>query len=271
MATFFGRFRQLVDTGMVRVERDYHGLSAELYDEIACHTDDIDFYVGLAGKCGSSVLELGCGTGRVLIPLARAGFEVWGIDNSEPMLKILSRKLEAEPKAVAQRVHTVISDMCDFAVNRRFALALMPYFTFAHLTDTNSRKATLRNVWLHLAAGGKFAAEISLRGDRTTPSAHPVLSSVSHNKVEGSLTLVLSQQQRAHDGTIVLNLLHVFVDRHGSANLSAVSAQEAETNARELHELLTESGFKHIQFFGDFNRSQLEPDAKRTVVIATKA
>src|SRR6187401_1868218 len=61
---------------------------AEYYDCDHAVTEDVPFYLQLARQCGSPVLELACGTGRVLIPLARAGFELHGIDISANMLAV---------------------------------------------------------------------------------------------------------------------------------------------------------------------------------------
>ena len=60
---------------------------ASLYDAFP-FTDDLDFYAGLAGTQGGRVLELGCGSGRILVPLARAGHHVVGVDTSPHMLAL---------------------------------------------------------------------------------------------------------------------------------------------------------------------------------------
>ena len=86
----------------------------------------MDFYVDLAKETTGSVLELGCGTGRVLLPTARAGFDVTGIDLSEDMLEVLQTKLVDEPEDVQQRVRIVRADIRDFALGARFELVTVP-------------------------------------------------------------------------------------------------------------------------------------------------
>ena len=83
---------------------------ADSYDILAGHYDaayakkqflaDIPFYVDLAKRAGGPVLEIACGTGRVLLPIARAGIAIDGVDNSAAMLGVLKARLEREPRDV---------------------------------------------------------------------------------------------------------------------------------------------------------------------------
>jgi cyclopropane fatty-acyl-phospholipid synthase-like methyltransferase len=82
----------------------YDRHSSEFYDYHA-KRGDVEFYVALATESGGPVLEIGCGTGRLLIPTARAGVHITGLDNSEEMLEICRRKLEDEPTKVKGRVN----------------------------------------------------------------------------------------------------------------------------------------------------------------------
>lgn len=101
-------------------QKNYHRPSAGLYDldERPVTTDDVPFYVKWAK---SPVLELGCGTGRVLIPLAQEGFEVHGLDLSREMLLELEKKLPAD-----SRVQLYHADMCEFDLRRNFPFVIIP-------------------------------------------------------------------------------------------------------------------------------------------------
>jgi ubiquinone/menaquinone biosynthesis C-methylase UbiE len=83
---------------------------ARLYDAFP-FTDDLAFYAGLAGTQGGPVLELGCGSGRVLVPLARAGHHVVGVDTSPHMLALAREKLATEAPEVAARARLVQADL----------------------------------------------------------------------------------------------------------------------------------------------------------------
>ena len=81
---------------------DEYAAVAEFYDYIVpyLNREDLDFYVDMAKESGGPVLEVGCGTGRILIPIARAGIEVTGLDLSPSMLALCRKKLSQEPAAV---------------------------------------------------------------------------------------------------------------------------------------------------------------------------
>src|SRR2546425_8282842 len=101
---------------------DEYGFVAEFYDHVALYRDrqDVSFYVEAAKESGGPVLEVGCGTGRVLIPTARAGIDIVGLDFSTHMLEVCRERLKAEPSAVQSRVQLVPGDMRNFRLPRKF-------------------------------------------------------------------------------------------------------------------------------------------------------
>jgi SAM-dependent methyltransferase len=117
---------------------------------------DVPFYLEMASRTGGPVLELGCGTGRVGLELARAGHEVVGLDLSPAMLEIYGGKLEREEPDVQQRTTLIEGDMANFELGRQFALILVPFRGFQHLLDVESQRECLLQVRRHLAAGGRF-------------------------------------------------------------------------------------------------------------------
>src|SRR5829696_4325661 len=113
---------------------DYASI-AELYDHVTLYRDrsDVPFFVEEAVASGGPVLEIGCGTGRVLIPTARAGATIVGLDFSEKMLGLCRAKLSREPADVQSRVRLVRGDMRDFSLGECFHLATIPFRPFQHL------------------------------------------------------------------------------------------------------------------------------------------
>lgn len=91
---------------------------------------DVPFYVEAARESGGPVLELGCGTGRVLIPTARAGIETVGFDLSAGMLEACQRRLRAEPPELRDRVSLHRGDMRNFDLGRTFRLVTIPFRPF---------------------------------------------------------------------------------------------------------------------------------------------
>src|SRR5207248_1465153 len=97
-----------------------------LYDSVPLYAGrpDVSFYVEAAKAARGNVLELGCGTGRILLPIARAGCTIVGIDSSRLMLARCRAKLTAEPAAVQARVTLHQHDVRDFTLGATFALAI---------------------------------------------------------------------------------------------------------------------------------------------------
>ena len=130
---------------------------AALYDLDVPHGEypAIDWFRGLARMTGGPVLELGVGTGRVAIPLAKDGHEVVGIDRSEAMLK----RAEAHARRARVTVRLVESDMRTFSLDRAFALITIPFNTFLMLTP-DDRWACLARCREHLAPAGRLALDV---------------------------------------------------------------------------------------------------------------
>jgi len=120
--------------------------TAEFYDIDNYHLwyHDVGFYLEYARRQQGPILEIACGTGRVTIPLAQAGFEVQGIDLSLPMLSIFRRKLDRLDDETAGRIRLEQADMADFELGRTFDLIVVPFRAFQALTtDERARRALL--------------------------------------------------------------------------------------------------------------------------------
>lgn len=136
--------------------------TAELYDfdVRGMGGTDVDFYLEYARRLGSPILELACGTGRVTIPIAEAGYEICGVDLSTAMLGVLETKLRNTSQAVRRRIAVVQADMASFDVEQRFALVIIPFRGFQALTDYASARSCLLNVRDHLVRGGRFVFDV---------------------------------------------------------------------------------------------------------------
>src|SRR5215467_1386169 len=115
---------------------DEYNFIADLYDYVVPYQarQDIDLFVEAARASGGPVLEVGCGTGRVLIPTARAGIHIVGLDLSPGMLDICRKRLLEEPEAVRSRVRLVLGDMRNFDAGQKFKSVTIPFRPFQHLT-----------------------------------------------------------------------------------------------------------------------------------------
>lgn len=141
---------------------DEYALIAGLYDHVIPYRErpDVDFYVAAAREAGGPVLELGCGTGRILIPTARAGLEIVGVDLSPRMLAVCRERLRNEAEEVQARVELVHADMRRFELGRRFGLATLPFRPFQHLLTVEDQLACLAQIHRHLADAGVLILDL---------------------------------------------------------------------------------------------------------------
>jgi SAM-dependent methyltransferase len=140
----------------IDASHDEYASIADLYDHVTLYRDrpDIAFFVDAAVKAGSPVLEVGCGTGRVLIPTARAGVDIVGLDLSAHMLAVCREKLLREPAAVQEKATLVHADMRRFDLGRAFTLATIPFRPFQHLLNVDDQLTCLASIRRHLVNDG---------------------------------------------------------------------------------------------------------------------
>lgn len=122
---------------------------------------DVPRYLEIAGRTGGPVLEACCGTGRVALPLAAAGFEVVGVDYSAELLRQLSAKLDAEPAELRGRVEIVAQDLTRLELPRRdFPLAILAFNSLLCITEFRAQCRALERLAAHLADGGSLLVDI---------------------------------------------------------------------------------------------------------------
>lgn len=141
--------------------REY-GFTAAFYDHIAPYRErsDIEFYVEAAKRSGGPVLEVGCGTGRVLVPTIEAGVRVTGVDSSEEMLAACRARLGGLPATVRANARLVQADMRDFELGEEFPLVTLPFRPFQHLLSVDDQLACLERVGRHLGPDGRLVLDV---------------------------------------------------------------------------------------------------------------
>ena len=135
---------------------------AEYYDHVVPYRtrSDIAFYVEAAKKSGGPVLELGCGTGRILIPVARSGIEIVGVDLSHRMLGVCRDRLQEAHDEVRSRAEIIEADIRDFDLGRTFNLVTVPFRSFQHLITVEDQISCLKCVKRHLVDDGRLILDV---------------------------------------------------------------------------------------------------------------
>jgi SAM-dependent methyltransferase len=198
---------------------DEYASIADLYDHVAVYRDrqDIAFFVDAAARARGPVLELGCGSGRVLVPTARAGIEIVGLDSSAQMLAVCRERLMREPRQVQEKASLVHADMRRFDLGRTFTLATIPFRPFQHLLTVDDELACLSCIRRHLADEGLLIFDLfnpSLDALVNTPlgqeiSTEPEFSTPDGRRVTRSFKIVASDRfSQINDIELIYNVTH---------------------------------------------------------------
>lgn len=252
----------------------YEPFLAEFYDLTQSYAErrDRDFYVGYSQSANGKTLELGCGTGRVLIPAARAGCAIVGLDISEHMLSKCREKLTFEPEEVQRRVRLVKGDMTDFNLNERFALITIPFRPFQHLIATADQIACLKRVRQHIAPDGKFILEVFQTNARRIHDEMYLkeLEDVPESELPDgrkmrrtNRTVAFHRAEQYNDVEIIYYVTHV----NGRAERLVQAFPFRYFFRYEVEHLLARCGFKVVELFGDFDKSPLTDDSPEMIFV----
>lgn len=248
----------------------YRGGAARWYDAIyVWKTDDLSFYQTQAERWagpGGALLELACGTGRVTLPLARAGYRLTSLDSATEMLELLAAKLAKEPEEVRRRVEIVEGDMRSLQLDRLFRFICLPFNSLLLLSTPQERQALLDRVREHLAPSGAFAFEIF------TPDPAKLVANADWDVDveveaedpggEGTVHVVRENRRTFDYGAQVTRL--EFRTRVSRAEIELASWHEALDIAyvfpRELELLLERQGFRITYRFGGPDGERYAPE-----------
>ena len=138
---------------------DGYARVAHLYD-IFDTKESIDFFLGYAQE-GGDMLDVGAGTGRIAVPMAERGAQVWCVEPSQPMLAEFRRKLGRLDPAITRRITLIKGDAAGFEAGRTFSTAFMSG-SFDHFLNHEERLQGLSNIARHLEPGGRLVFDVGL-------------------------------------------------------------------------------------------------------------
>jgi len=246
---------------------------SDLYDYLPLYAErkDIEFYVDCANKYGGNVLELGCGTGRVSIPMAYSDMNITGLDYSMPMLRRLKRKLKLEPESVSERIMVIRGDMTDFCLKRKFDLILMPFRPFQHLISTDDQVNCLNSVREHLTSGGLFIFDVFNPRPEVliTSTFGPITDVPQFQMADGRKLTRVSRVINAHwaDKWNEFEFLYSIEDADGKREEMIQRTSMRYFSPEEMQLILEMGGFKIKEFYGDFDSSPFEEESPEEIYI----
>jgi SAM-dependent methyltransferase len=235
-------------------------------------TDDVPLLLRLAAGSSGPILELGCGTGRLLRPLAEAGFEVWGLDGSPEMLSTARASIGRLPAASRARVTLVEGDMTDFALAPRFGLILVAYNTLMHLPPPAMARA-LRIARQHLAPGGRLYLDVeSPYGIESLDDDGALVLEQSLRLPDTGVWLLhysCTRVERAEQIARVMTVLDESATAGGPVNRLVTEAEFHYLYPHEIELLLDGAGLRLDTLCGDYDERPFDEDSPRLIALAS--
>ena len=250
---------------------------ADFYDAMYANLArrDIEFFVDYSRKANGKTFELGCGTGRVLVPTALAGCEITGLDLSPYMLKKCREKLAKLPREVRRNTYLIQGDMTNFATGEEYSLVTIPFRPFQHLMTVYEQQACLECVHRHLIKQGKLVFDVY----------HPFLPRLIDPKylmemeVEPPFKLADGRVVRRTTRTVAFHRAEQYNDIELIFYVNYPDGKEERLvqafpmryfYRHEIEHLLSLTGFKVVEFFGNFDKSPFSDDSPEMIFVAQK-
>jgi SAM-dependent methyltransferase len=229
-------------------------------------------YLGFAKRLGGPILEAACGSGRLLLPLARAGYEVVGLDSSDAMLVLARAKLTLEPE-VANRVQLVCGDMRTAKLGQRFNLAIVALDSFGLMTTQRDQLRALVTLRRHLSPKGALVLDLANGNLRGGEPEEETRLHQSRRDAERGVEIVEWVFRRADHARQVDRLLHLYDETvaDGTVRRTSVELELRYFTRFELELLLERSGYVLEALFGDYDLAPYGPHSERLIALAHAA
>ena len=230
------------------------------------YLEDLPYWLTLADQArengiSGTILELGCGTGRVMQALRAEGFKVYGLDYDQRMLNYLKAQDPTAP--------VFLADLTDFQLGQEFALILLPCNTYSTLTSAQRRSA-LKSITKHLAPGGIFGVSLPNPADLIEMGSSQesgMEESFTHPASGSPVQVSSSWETREHTVTIYWHYDLLLADGRVTRTTHSTAHQldPVESYLAEFRE----AGFR-FETFGEFNRTPYHPEADFLIIEARK-
>ncbi len=262
MEKYFGFAKELLNKGYAS-EVDSYG-EDNLYDINIDDTSDVDFYLKLANECKGNILDIGCGTGRILKPLLDAGHEGVGIDLSASMLKIAKEKLSK----AGHEPNLLQGDMRDFQINEDFSLVVIPNCSMIYIDNDDDRKKVFKTAYQHLKKGGVFAFDFDAE---IVPieETKPWLSSQTLHPSTGELIVSTVQMNGINENLRLINMTNYQYKENNDCTITVNASFEATCVPEKIVELLQSEGFNVRGIYSDYHFTPYK-SGELCVIVAEK-
>jgi len=248
----------------------HYGLYTRFYDlDYADFDADLHMVQQFAVRCGSPILELGCGTGRLLVSLARDDYRVTGVDVSPEMLQIARNKVAAQN--LGSRVTLLDQDMRELDLDGTFNLAFSAVNSFLHMLTAEAQLAALMRIHQHLKPGGLLLLDLFNPDlDRLLDSrGQVVLDKTMTDSVSGH-RLMKFRTQTVDPGRQLLHTTYLIdeVDAQGCVRRFLFPFTLRYLFRGELELLLRQAGFEVEAIYGSYDLDEFSGDSDKMIAVA---
>ena len=250
---------------------EYYGMIAEFWDLFRGDTstwEDRFFFLDVVKKYGSPVLDVGCGTGRILLDFMKLGFDIEGVDNSPEMLRLLRQKAEH------LNLHPTVyqQEMTELSLPRKYQTILVPSSSFQLLLEENLPPVAIKRFYEHLLPGGVLAMPFMTLWKPDNPLESEWTREAT--RPEDGATVRRWQYSRFDPKT---NLEHT-IDRYEIVKEGKVIASEEHHQSpatrsytqQQAIRLYEEAGLEDIQVFHEFTFDPVKPEDDTFCVLGFK-
>ncbi|MCC6417547.1 MAG: class I SAM-dependent methyltransferase [Gemmataceae bacterium] len=244
---------------------------ARFYDwEHSDYDADVALYQDFVRRTGGPILEIACGSGRLLAPLLGLGERVVGIDNSGPMLQRARQMLEAA--GLLRRASLHEADIRTLALDERFQLAIFGLDSFGLLLTIDDQLAALRRIRQHLAPGGLLVLDVSNGNGRGTEPPDELV--LQYEGTDPTTGLPLSKwTARSTDHGEQVDHYTYFYDEVGEDRIvrrSTVRLDLRYFGRYELELLLVQAGLAPEAFYGSYDLAPYAAGSDRLIAVAAR-
>lgn len=248
----------------------YDPIARFYHADHASFDEDLPFYRELARRTGGPVLEAMCGSGRVLVPLLQAGYQVTGLDSSAEMIQIAHDVLDAVD--TSSSANLTVGDICSVIPGGPYALAIVALNSFMHLTTASTQLGALANLHAALKPGGLLALDLF--------NPNPRLLAEYDNE------LVFDKQFAMPDGAVVQKFVAQQIDAATQINYVSFFYDEVSADGllrrhatqfpmrwiyrQELEHLLARAGFALQQVYGSYELDPFRSDSEIMLAVALR-
>lgn len=251
---------------------DVYAEFSQFYDlYVGDWLEDLPFYLQYAKQATGPILEIGAGSGRLTIPLARAGREVTALDSSSSMLAKLESRLKTESKHIQDRISLVCTKAQMMELPKQYELIIVPFYTFNYFLTAEEQTAVLQRLLSHLSQTGRLLVDVFVPHTRIKNCpTEPVLRVDTVDpqtacKIRGWNVYRMDTQRQLEFRRHIFEI----TSPDGSINKKEFATQRRYFFKSELEKLFFNHGFCVEAVFAGYDKQPADDESEQLMFVMT--